>query len=211
MGFRIVGPQILAAGCIALSCLACQRSHEPALSETIQTGSGPAAITSPAGSGTADDALHPLSSNDATFIRHALEVGMGEVELATAVRTHSRNPEVRQLAKDIIDDFNRIDAELTRLAYAQSLSLPSNVASRFEQAKASLASDPIDLDSRYLEMIANDYPDLIRRFQTVTDSAADADLRAVAAPAGQTLQGHLRRAQTIARMLHMPLPAGARQ
>ena len=72
-------------------------------------------------------------------------------------------------------------------------------------------SDPIDLDSRYLEMIANDYPDLIRRFQTVTDSAADADLRAVAAPAGQTLQGHLRRAQTIARMLHMPLPAGARQ
>lgn len=138
-----------------------------------------------------------LSDHDQAFVRSALAIGMGEVELATEVRARSRNQDVRQLATDIIDDFNHIDAEMTKLADAHAVSLPATVAPQLDVARRTVLSDPVNLDRRYVDEVIASYGDLLDRYGEASRTAADQDLKKIAGPAAQTLQTHVRRAEMI--------------
>lgn len=166
---------------------ACQRAQPPAFTETIQTGSEqPAAIQS-------SPASPALTADDIAFVRTALAEGMGEVELATAVRSESRNADVRSLASDVIDDFNRIDAELANIAYAQSL--PANdIAPDLVRAKRIIVADRRDVDEHYLDVLVSSYNDLLPRYAAAAQNASDQNLKRIAAQATQALQQHVERA-----------------
>lgn len=171
-----------------LTLAACPRVQAPAISETIQTGSESVARAAPAPS---------LSPQDVDFVRTALAEGMGEVELATVVRAHSRNPEVRALASDVIDDFDRIDAELANVAYARSLSMPGGVAPNLEAAKRSILAAKQGMDAQYLDALVATYNDLLARYTAAAQNTSDADLKKIAGPAVAKLQEHVQRARKI--------------
>ena len=179
----------------ALACLiGCQRAEPPAIAETIQTGSDqPAVAAAPSGA--------TLTPEDIVFVRTVLSEGMGEVELATAVRSHSRNAEVRGLATEVIDDLNRIDAELANVAYARSFPLDGGAAPDLEAAKQSVLSDTGQIDRRYLDTLVASYGDLLARYTSAAQNASDGDLRRIAAPAALKLQQHVQRARSLRQTL----------
>ena len=183
----------------ALACLTgCQRAEPPAIAETLQTGSDQPAIATNAAGNLSSEALSP---QDVDFVRTALSEGMGEVELATAVRSQSRNPDVRRLAGDVVDDFNRIDAELANVADARSLSLSNGVAPQLEDAKENVLSDGRDLDEGYLNALIRSYGDLLARYSTAARSASDGAVKSIAGHAQPILQQHRIRAEAIRRNL----------
>lgn len=175
----------------------CQRAQPPAIAETIQTGSDQPAMPAPS----ARQPSTTLSPQDIEFVRTALEEGMGEVQLATAVRSHSRNADVRRLASDVVDDFDRIDAELANFADGQSVTLPNGVAPQLEDAKRDVLSDGRDLDEGYCNALIRSYGDLVKRYTAAAQSASDGALKNIAGHAAPILRDHRMRAETIRRAL----------
>ena len=156
----------------------------------------PATVTSPAGPAPADAQAPAVTAVESRYLNEALQRGMGQIELAQSVSRRSESDAVDSLAREIIAAHNDINAELTRIAFRSSVTLPNDAGPELRQTIARLdALDGRNLDASWLAEILQKYPDLIQLHGSAATTATDMELKQVAVRARAMFETNLRQAR----------------
>lgn len=166
------------------------------IAETRGSPGAPATVTSPAGPAPADAQAPAVTAGESRYLTEALQRGMGQIELAQSVSRRSESDAVDSLAREIIAAHNEINAELTRIAFRSSVTLPNDAGPELRQTIARLdALDGRNLDASWLAEILQKYPDLIQLHGSAATTATDMELKQIAVRARAMFETNLRQAR----------------
>lgn len=153
-------------------------------------------VTSPAGPAPGDAKAPAVNAEESRYLSEALRQGMGQIELAESVSRRSRSKAVAALAREIVAAHDEINADLTRIAFASSVTLPNDAAPVARETKARLERlDGRELDAAYLADLLQMYPDLVRLHGSAATTATNMDLKKVAVRARVLFERNLRQAR----------------
>ena len=160
----------------------------------MDKGAGTGAAASPAkGSATKSS----LSRSERRFVEKAMQGGMEEVEMSKLAVDKAQNARVKELAKRLVDDHSKSNAELTSLARAKGVTLPAAVdAGHQRQMERMAKKSGADFDREYMSDMLGDHHKNVHDHQSMAKSAKDADIRKYAATMLPTLEQHLQMAKT---------------
>jgi putative membrane protein len=147
---------------------------------------------------------------DRTFLRHAAEGNMAEVQSGQLAQKNASNDVVRQFGARMVTDHTNLQQKVKQLAETKGISLPTAVSSKDQATYRSLsAKTGSDFDRAYITDMINDHVHDISAFEQEANSGTDPEIRALASQALPTLQEHLRLAEDAARRLGIPTnPSG---
>jgi putative membrane protein len=158
----------------------------------MDKGAGTAATT-----GTSKTAQSSsLSRSERRFIEKTLEKGMQDVELSKLALDKAQNPQVKELAKRLVEDHPKANAELMKLATAKGVTPPAAVdASHKRKIEKMSKKSGRDFDRDYADEMEDDHSKEVREFRSMAKSAKDPDVKAFAASTLPTLEQHLQLAK----------------
>ena len=135
--------------------------------------------------------------DDSKFAVKAADGGMMEVELSKLALTKSTSPEVKKLAKMMVDDHTAANNELKKLAGTKNISVPAAISTdRQEKLTDFMKKTGNDFDKDYTSYLVSDHKDDVDLFKKQAEKGKDAELKAWAAGKVATLEHHLQMAQT---------------
>ncbi len=163
-----------------------------------------------------------LGSSDKKFIMEAAHGGIMEVELAKLAVEKASSDEVKQFAQRLVDDHTKANDELMQLASQKGITLASDHQAAMSHADQSTTSGSssadkdhkammkghamkdklskysgADFDREYMSMMVKDHTKDVKEFESASNKAKDADLKAWAAKTLPTLREHLQMARDI--------------
>jgi len=134
--------------------------------------------------------------SDETFIRNAAEGNMAEVKLGQLAEEKAEAPEVKNLAKRIVEDHTRAQEELKQTAQQQGINFPTDISHKDALTYDRLAKlSGAQFDREYsLEMVRDHQKDIseFKRAETSVKNPASKEYALKELP---TLQQHLELAQ----------------
>ena len=140
-----------------------------------------------------------LSHSDASFLKDAAEGGLDEVRLGELATQNATSQEVKDFARRMMDDHSRMNNDLRVLATQKNVSMPDDIGLK---DKASLkllsAKHGVDFDKAYISQMVKDHRADMEAFSKEMNTAADGDVKALAAKALPVIREHLEMAQKIA-------------
>lgn len=146
-------------------------------------------------SGSNANAANPNSAGamtDNDFMTEAAVGGMAEVELGKLASTKAQNADVKKFAQMMVADHTKANAELKTLAGGKGATLPTELDAKHKSSMTELQNlSGADFDKAYVAAQLADHEKTVKLFQTQSQSAADADVKAFAAKNLPTLQAHL--------------------
>ena len=135
--------------------------------------------------------------DDSKFAVKAADGGMMEVELSKLALTKSTSPEVKKLAKMMVDDHTAANNELKKLAGTKNISVPATVSTdRQEKLTDFMKKTGNDFDKDYASYMVSDHKDAIELFKKQAEKGKDTELKSWAAGKLSTLEHHLQIAQS---------------
>lgn len=170
----------------------------PAPPATGTTGMDKGAGTgaAPARPSKATTAASSLSRSERRFIEKAARGGMEELEQSKLAMDKAQNPQVRELAKRIVDDHSKANAELMKLASAKGVTAPATMEGSERRNLERLAKKTgTGFDREYTDDMVDEHQKDVREFRSMAKSSKDADLKAFAASTLPTLEQHLQMAK----------------
>lgn len=154
-------------------------------------------VTSPAGPVPGDAKAPTVTADESRYLTEALQRGMGQIELAQSVSSRSESDAVDALAREIIAAHNTVNAELTRIAYRASVTLPADAGAGLRETIARLKDlSGRNLDAAYLAAMLQDYPELVQLHHVAATTAVDMELKEAAVGARALFETNLRQART---------------
>lgn len=141
----------------------------------------------------------PTNYDDAQFSRKAAAAGIAEIQLGELGLRKSSDDNVKNLARRVIEDHRKADAQLADLGTRKHLDLPSEPDAAAAKAQAKLGKKSGHaFDQAWSKLMIKDHQDAVKLFSTESSKGDDAELRKFAADTLPTLQAHLKSAQQIA-------------
>ena len=139
-----------------------------------------------------------LSEKDFKFVRDSLRGGTTEVQLGEMAVQKAENPGVKDFGQRMINDHNKANADLRRIAESKGTVLPTDLSHRenFEMDRFQKLSGK-DFDKEYVEHMVKDHKKDVKEFQEASKDLTDPDLRAFAEKTLPTLQEHLQSIQDL--------------
>lgn len=140
-----------------------------------------------------------LARADAAFLKQAAQNGHAEIEGSKLALTKAGSEKVKAFAQQMIDDHTKANDELTQLAKAKGVELPTE-PSLMQKGKQKLLehSDGADFDRRYAETLGvKAHEDTIKLFRKGAQEAKDADVKAFAEKTLPKLERHLEMAREL--------------
>ena len=137
-------------------------------------------------------------SADTKFAMAAASGGMEEVELGRLAAQKGASDEVRQFGQHMVDDHSKANQDLTQVASAKGLTLPSALDAKHQadvQKLSALSGDKFDRE--YVSMMVKDHKKDVAEFQKESTGGADADIKSFAARTLPVIQEHLQMIQRI--------------
>lgn len=188
---------LMIAAIVAAGCGERETSTDTAtVAETTGSSAVPATVTSPAGPAPADAQAPAVAAGESRYLTQALQRGMGQIELAQSVSRRSASDAVDALAREIIAAHNEVNAELTRIAFRSSVTLPNDAGPELRRTIARLdALEGRSLDASWLAEMLQTYPDLIELHGSAATTATDMELKQVAVRARARFEANLRQAR----------------
>jgi len=134
-----------------------------------------------------------LSALDRQFVIDAAHGGMAEVQLGQLALERSRNPQVKQFARQMIQEHTRANERLMRLATRKGITPPTTPGPKYEAAMSRLMQLSGEaFDQAYMnEAGVNGHLESAAVYQRQTALGQDPDLKAFAATILPRVQGHL--------------------
>ncbi|MBD1806594.1 DUF4142 domain-containing protein [Microcoleus sp. FACHB-SPT15] len=134
-----------------------------------------------------------LSALDQQFVIDAAHGGMAEVQLGQLALERSRNPEVKQFARQMIQEHTRANERLMRLATQKGITPPTTPGPKYEAAMNRLMQLSGEaFDQAYMnEAGVNAHMESAAVYQRQAGLGQDPDLKAFAATILPRVQGHL--------------------
>lgn len=140
-----------------------------------------------------------LAEPDQAFLEQAAQNGHADMSASRLALTKARDPRVRTWAQRTIDDHERVDAELNRLAESRNYKPPkepSMLQKGKEMVLANLSDD--SFDQRYIEQVGIEaHESTIRLFEEAARSARDPLVKAFANKHLPALRDHLKTAREL--------------
>ena len=137
-------------------------------------------------------------SADTKFATAAALGGMEEVELGRLAAQKGASDEVRQFGQRMVDDHSKANQDLTQVASAKGLTLPSALDAKHQadvQKLSALSGDKFDRE--YVGMMVKDHRKDVAEFQKESTGGADADIKSFAARTLPVIQEHLQMIERI--------------
>jgi putative membrane protein len=134
--------------------------------------------------------------SDETFIRNAAEGNMAEIKLGQLAEEKAEAPEVKNLAKRIVEDHTKALEELKQIAQQEGINLPTDISHKDALTYDRLAklSGP-QFDREYTQEMVKDHQKDISEFKRAETSVKNPASKEYAQKELPTLQQHLELAQ----------------
>lgn len=162
----------------------------------MDKGAGTGAAAAP-GSMAKSGAASALPRSERRFVENALQDGMEEVELSKLAMDKAQSAQVKELAKRIVDDHTKVNAELSKIASSKGVTPPAAVdASHRRKMERMAKKTGADFDRDYLDDMIDDHQKDVREFRSMSKSAKDADIKAFATSTLPALEQHLQMAKS---------------
>lgn len=192
---RATTPALAIALSFALA--ACQAEDRTGLPETATTGTeqsvqqtGSITATTTGDSGGSVSALEPAGKE---FL---VSAGMGslyEVQAGNLALQKASHAEVKAFAQRMVTDHSAAAADLSALATAKGVALPTELAGEHKSALDHLSMlSGAEFDKAYMQHMVPDHQRDIAEFERAAGGSVDADLKAWAGKMLPTLRDHLR-------------------
>ena len=134
----------------------------------------------------------------AVFVNKAAQGGMTEVALGKLALTKSQDPVVKKFAERMVTDHGKANAELTALASAKGIEVPTKLDATHEAMLESMETqDGAAFDRAYSEHMNLDHSKAISLFENATMSE-DRDVAGFAKKTLPTLKEHKALAEKLA-------------
>jgi putative membrane protein len=182
----------LLAGVVGASAVGTQNTNSSTAAGGTQNSNGNTNSGGHAGHGMGGMAA------DHKFVMTAALGGMAEVELGRLAAQKGASDEVRQFGRRMVDDHTKANGELTSVASAKGMTLPTTLDPKHQaeaQKLSALAGEKFDRE--YVKMMLKDHKKAVDEFEREASRGADADLKAFASATLPTLREHLRMIQRI--------------
>jgi putative membrane protein len=141
------------------------------------------------------------AATPASFVKHAAQDGMTEVELGKVAMSKSQDPAIRKFAERMVQDHGKANTELTSIAKRKGLDVPAALDSEHQAMVQALSSKSgAAFDSAYAKDMDADHSKAIALFEAAAKSD-DADIASFAKKTLPTLKEHKKMADA--------LPAGS--
>ena len=136
------------------------------------------------------DSAVEAGSNPATFVKTAALDGMTEVELGKLAASKSSTSDVKKFAQKMVQDHEQANQQLTAIARAKGLAVPTKLDAKHEAMVKELSSKSgAAFDSAYASHMAKAHTKAVALFEAASQSS-DSDLAAFATKTLPTLQQH---------------------
>lgn len=133
-----------------------------------------------------------LSALDQQFVIDAAHGGMAEVQLGQLALERSRNPEVKQFARQMIQEHTRANERLMRLAAQKGITPPTTLGKYQAAMERLMQLSGEAFDQAYMnEAGVNAHMESAAVYQRQAALGQDPDLKAFAATILPRVQGHL--------------------
>jgi putative membrane protein len=134
--------------------------------------------------------------SDETFIRNATEANMAEIKLGQLAQEKAQAPEVKNVAKRIVEDHTKAQDELKQIAQQESINLPTDISHKdaLTYDRLSKLSGP-QFDREYTQEMIKDHQKDISEFKRAEASVKNPASKEYAQRELPTLQAHLELAQ----------------
>jgi putative membrane protein len=142
-------------------------------------------------------ATSSLTSSERKFLEKAAQGSMAEIELGKLAMEKASAPQVKDLAKRIVDDHTKALDEVKKLAGAKGVTLPAEVDAKHRRLHDKLAKKSgNDFDREYTDEMEDEHSKDVREFKSMAKSAKDADVKSFASATLPTLEQHLQMAKS---------------
>jgi putative membrane protein len=133
-----------------------------------------------------------VSHADRAFADTAAEAGMAEVEMAKLAQQHAAGADVKSFADRMVADHGKANEQLTTIATAQGLKLPTRLSARDQRELGKLGKlEGTAFDQEYVKSQLGAHQDAVRLFTKESKSGTNDDLKNFAGTTLPTLQDHL--------------------
>ena len=181
---------IVIASVSALILVGCA-SQEPEESVTVGAG-GPVATPQTGQSGSY------LGDQEQTFLKETAQSGLMEVQMGRLAAQKGQGQQVRQLGQKLVQDHSKANQELKLLAAQKNITLPTGLKTDHQSMISHLNNlEGAEFDAAFKKHALEHHQEDIQKFQTASQTAADADVKAFAQKTLPVLQEHLKMAQSI--------------
>lgn len=154
---------------------------------------------------TTQAAARRIPAADRQFMARAAASGHAEVEAGRLAIAQAADPDVRSYGRMLVDDHQRADSRLVRIAHDHGINLPTGPSAQQRRELQRLHREQGDgFDAAFLQRMIVDHRQAVRLFQREAQHG-HADVQAFARQVLPTLREHLRRAES----MHAQLQASA--
>jgi len=142
-----------------------------------------------------------LSVSDRKFVLEAAMGGMAEVELGRLATQKGTSDAIKTFGQKMVDDHSAANSELTTLASAKGITLPTSLDPKHKAVMNRLARlSGAAFDRAYARDMLNDHIQDVAAFKRESRMARDADVKAFAGSKLPTLEEHLSMARELNNM-----------
>ena len=173
-----------------------QSSSQPGAAATTNEHKGGRQDAASSSRNRTEGAQAKLSPSDNTFVMHAAQGGMAEVQLAQIAQKQGQSEQVKQLAQRIEQDHTNANNELKSLAEQRDITLPTSIDAKQQATIDRLSKLNGDaFDRAYARQMVSDHRKDIKEFERASNNAFDSSLKAFATKTLPTLREHLSMAE----------------
>lgn len=130
--------------------------------------------------------------DDAEFAVHAADGGLFEVRASELAQTKATDPNVKDIARKMIQDHTTANNQLKDIASRKDIQLPTAISEdkqdKYEDL-AEVAGD--DFDKKYVDEMIDSHEEMIEKFRDHAEEANDPEIQDWVAQQIPTLEQHL--------------------
>lgn len=148
-----------------------------------------------------DDGKTPDFKNltDAQFAKLASAAGLAEVNLSQLAVNNAMRPDVKQFARQMIDDHGKANAQLMKILSAKSTPMAEKMDAKHEALSDTLSRlTGANFDREYLKAMLKDHEEAVALFGAASQNLTDNELKAFASKTLPTIKEHLEKARKLA-------------
>ena len=142
----------------------------------------------------------PLGASDAAFINTAGTSDLGVLQEAQLAQKTSHNPKVVAFANKLMTDHTQLQDQLTKVATAKNVTLPTAPSDLATQQISTLQSlKGRRFDHEFIADQLSDHQQLLQAYQAEAQSGTDPDVKTFASSGVPVIQSHLDTANALSK------------
>jgi putative membrane protein len=136
-------------------------------------------------------------TKDNAWLVKAAEGSLAEIDAGRLAETKADRAEVKQFARQMVEDHTNICGELAAIAEKKAITLPARAGEKQQKALAELSDlSGAEFDKKYADMTASEHEKAVSLFESNSRSE-DRDVKAFVEKTLPTLQHHLQMAREL--------------